>query len=156
MKIKHLGKLFVFFILIGCNSFSDETTKLNSVLLHYNESVSDNHHLYIVQSQFYCTGCIQSIYLQLENNLIETDHLPITIISGDKKYISNRLLSKISFINDSLGMANKEFITFLNLTFFETNDGDVVNYKNMGDTKDGDLPKFVTDLFKRDHSTNQK
>ena len=147
MKIKSLLKLFLFFILVGCNSFSDETTKLNSVLLQYDDCISKNHHLYILQSQFYCNGCIQSIYLQLEDKLKKYDKLPITIISSDKKYISNRLLSKVSFVNDSLRIGNKEFIKLVNMTIFETNDGKVVNYKDMVDTKDIDLPKFVNDFF---------
>jgi len=147
MKTYSLGYIFLFLILLGCSNYTDETKKLNSILLEYDTSITQSHHLYIIQSKFCCDGCIQTIYFQLENKLIKSDDMPITIISSDKKYISTRLLSKVTFINDTIGLTNREFPPYANLTIFETNNGKIIKYINMGDSKKIDLPKFVSDFI---------
>lgn len=147
MKRYSLVYLFLFIILLGCRNYAHETKKLNNILLEYDTCISQRHHLYLIQSEFYCGGCIQAIYFQLENKLIKSDNMPITIISSDKKYISPRLLSKVTFINDTIELTNREFSTYLNLTIFETNYGRIIKYINMGDSKKTDLPKFVSDFI---------
>lgn len=147
MKTYSLGYIFLFLILLGCSNYTDETKKLNNILLEYDTCISQSPHLYIIQSKFCCDGCIQAIYFQLENKLIKSDDMPITIISSDKKYISTRLLSKVTFINDTIGLTNREFPTYVNLTIFETNNGKIIKYINMGDSKKIDLPKFVSDFI---------
>jgi hypothetical protein len=123
--------------------------KLNNILSHYDGAISLTHHLYIVRSQFFCTGCVQHVYLQLENKPITSNPLSITVISYDKNYISKSFLSKVVFINDTLKLINREFQYYANITFFETNKGRVIKCKNLGDAKDLDLPQFVNDFFEK-------
>lgn len=150
MKQYSLILLFLLLLLFpGCSNYSKETIKLNNILLHYDATISLTPHLYIVRSQFFCSGCVQHVYLQLENKPIKSNSKSITVISYNKKYISNKFLSKVIFINDTLKIINREFQYYANLTFFETNKGEVINYKNLGDTKDLDLPNFVNDFFEK-------
>jgi len=150
MKQSSLILLFPLLLLFpGCSNYSKETIKLNSILLHYDATISLTPHLYIIRSQFFCSGCVQHVYLQLENKPIKSNPKSITVISYNKKYISKKNLSNVIFINDTLKLINREFQHYANLTFFETNKGEVINYKNLGDTKDLDLPTFVNDFFEK-------
>tara|TARA_Y100000782_G_scaffold114140_2_gene149315 strand:- start:1606 stop:2073 length:468 start_codon:yes stop_codon:yes gene_type:complete len=151
MKSYHF--IFLFFILqvfIGCYNHSEETEKLNSILIKYEKVIPDEHHLYFVRSNFYCDGCIQSIFFQLDNALANSSSIPVTIISPDQRHISDRLLSKAKYINDSLRMADKAFSAYINLTIFETKNGKVLEYNNMGDSKKIDLPQFVNDFLREE------
>lgn len=150
MRLFRLIQLSLLFLLFpGCSNYSKETMKLNNILSHYDDTISLTHHLYIVRSQFFCTGCVQHVYLQIENKPIKSNPLSITVISYDKSYISNSLLSKVVFINDTLKLINREFQYYANITFFETNKGKVIKCKNLGDAKDLDLPQFVNDFFEK-------
>lgn len=133
-------------LLNACHNYSRETNKLKSLLSHYNECISQKNHLYIVRSKFYCDGCVQLLYLQLEQMLNSYDTKNITIVSYDQKYISAELLSKIDFIYDTLSLANVEFPSYANLTIFETKKGKVVNVMNIGDSKKLSIPKFLLHL----------
>jgi len=144
MKTSYLSLVFILLFFSGCQNYSKETIKLNGVLSGYNDSISHHNHLYIVRSKFYCNGCVQALFLKLENLLNSYDNKSITLVSYDQKHISDRLLSKVDFIDDTLLLINKEFPSFANLTIFETKEGKVVSFKNIGDSKNLDIPKFVT------------
>lgn len=146
MKIYHLG-LFLILLLVGCSNPSNETIKLNNILLRYHKAIPHSPHLYIIRNKFYCEGCVQSIYLQLEKKLSENRSYPITIISEDRKYISVYLLSKIVFIQDTLNLSKKVYPKHLNITIFVTNNGKIKKYKNMSDSQKINLPKFVNEFL---------
>lgn len=136
--------LFVFlFALVSCKSYSDETTRLNTVLSKYNKTIPQKPHLFFVSSNFYCNGCVQSIYVQLENEILSNNKSTVTIIGNDKEYISKYLLSKVEFLQDSLNATDKEFPKYSNITIFKTNKGKVVSFKNIGDSQNVILPEFI-------------
>ncbi len=146
MKMKYLG--IIFLLLAGCtNNYPDETVKLKKVLLKYDKGVSLAPHIYIIRSKYYCSGCVQRINLEIQKKLKNSDCKRIIYLSCDKKFMSEDLLSMVSFINDTNGLIDKYFLNYANLTIFETNRGKVVNVKNMGDSKNVDLPKFVNKFF---------
>jgi len=148
MKISYSSLLFMLLLFTACHNYTQETLKLKNVLSHYSESISQKNHLYIVRSRFYCEGCVQFLYFQMEQMLNSYNRRNITIVSYDRKYISAELLSKIDFIYDTLSLTNVEFPTYANLTIFETKKGKVVNVMNIGDSKKLSIPRFFKTFIK--------
>ena len=143
MKKHYLFTFLTFFLFLGCNNYTNETTKLNTIVSKYNKIIPEEPHLFFVTSNFYCKGCVQSIYVELGKNLTNNNKSHVTIISKNKVDISKEVLSKVNFINDSLDIVDKEFRAFSNVTIFETNKGKVVNFKNLGDSRNLSLPEFA-------------
>lgn len=143
MKLYRFILLILLVLFLGCNKCSDETQKLKNILSYYKEFMSENRHLYIVRSQLYCDGCIQSIFLQLENISKKSKPYNITIISSDNKHVSPSLLAKCNYICDTFKLINIEFSIFANVIILETNNGKVVNCKFLEDSRKINLPRFV-------------
>jgi len=135
----------ILLLLVSCNKYSNETEKLNNVLKMYNRSISQSPNLYIVRSDFYCEGCVQSIFTQLKSISSANEARFITVISSDKKNIIK--LPNSLFIMDSQDLIDREFGSITNLCIFETKNGKVINFKNIKDTKDINLPDFAINYF---------
>ncbi len=89
MRIYSLGKYLILLLLFACSDYSTETSKLRKVLQKYERSIPEDNHMFIIRSQFYCDGCVQSIYKELEIKLKKADNTMLSVICADNEYMSN-------------------------------------------------------------------
>ncbi len=125
----------------ACNNTSEETKSLQKILATYNEKIKPDHHIYIIRSQHYCSGCVQRIYLDMEKILKKDKQ--VTIISYDKNHLTQSTLKKVNFILDSKNVTDKILNNYANMTIFETKRGEVLNYHLVEGTENIELPEFM-------------
>ena len=139
--------LIVFILTSSCNSYKSEEVKLKRLLAAYDKDIGTNVHLYILKSLFSCSGCVQSSFLQLDN-VIKSPVNNITIIGSTKKFIPKSLTSRVVWIDDSQELIDRIFFESVNVTFIETREGNIVNYKCLTSSDQLELPSFVLNFLK--------
>jgi len=148
-----MKKVIVFLIVFvgtACNDgFKNQTNALSEVLIDFNITIPTDEHIYILKSNFNCKGCVQRIFIQIENIVSKEKLSGITIIASDKKYLSQLFLSQINFIEDVDNSVGAYFPNSVNLTLIRTKEGKITRFKVLESTDPEIYKVDVNSFFKK-------
>jgi hypothetical protein len=123
--------IFYFILLlamISCsNKKSDETKSLEILLSNFDAKISSEPHIYFLQSNFYCKGCVQEFYSAIGRSLIKDSNSKskFTLFIKQNEIIPHMINDRLTVIVDSMNLVDIYFPRLANISIVKTKNGNV-------------------------------
>lgn len=121
------------FLLIACvDSFKYETRVFEEYYFNtFEEKLTTEPHLFMICSNFKCSGCIQKTFLFMEELCAERSVQNVSVITSDLQLVPKNIRDKTEVLIDSLALFDRLDIGVANVTLVEVKDKKVVMVKSI-------------------------
>jgi GTPase involved in cell partitioning and DNA repair len=137
----------IIIIILSCNPSknSPQTEVFSIYLKEIEREIPKSSHLYIIAPRLSCSGCVQQLATNVENNIDALNKKNISIITSKADLFSDKATSKVNYYLDKKEDIDYIDMDLYNITLIETVDKQVKKIIHL-EVEDGN--KFVEYLNK--------
>lgn len=125
--------IYLLFVLVACNnSYHYETRVFEEYCLNtFEKELAKEPHLYMISSNYKCSGCVQKTFLFMEELCRGKSLSNVSIITSDLQLIPSSISAKAIVLLDSVALFDRLDIGVANVTLLRVEGEEVVMLKSV-------------------------